>query len=506
MGSDRRRKGTLSGAAALKANAPLLIGGGVALYWTLEAFLLGGSGLLTTALAGMALWCLAVAAYGHPGAVDRNAFPLGAPLEGACGALLSGELGAAADTGVVVGGVGHGGATTANLRSAAATHQQSVSPQRNAATAVGTHDGEPTPHVGHFRPQRREASAGAVNTSSAADERLRLIPQTLAQLGGLLSAATTATVAVAADDSRGMVTPTYSEVSTYSFAATMSTCTIASSAGDGGAATVSIGEEGAKSKAAEKAAKAEAKRQRKEEKERERTERRLLREERRQAKRLAGSGGPNDPLYCRSCEGRRPPRTHHCRACDDCVVRYDHHCVWINNCVGAANLKAFFLFLVYFSLTALHFFSSLLLFLFGGAVFRTIHEKPMGYVLAVLLLAFVPCATGGAFVALSFLVSTAKGILANRTAYEVAVDDAATSETSPPAAVDARRTRYDRGHWLANAKEALGADVRLWAVPIRSLRLPLGYSRGTTLNTSPANNGAANARSAWDQRVALDAV
>lgn len=50
---------------------------------------------------------------------------------------------------------------------------------------------------------------------------------------------------------------------------------------------------------------------------------------------------------CGQCQTFKPPMSHHCRICNRCVSRMDHHCPWMNNCVGAANLKHFFLFLIY---------------------------------------------------------------------------------------------------------------------------------------------------------------
>lgn len=50
---------------------------------------------------------------------------------------------------------------------------------------------------------------------------------------------------------------------------------------------------------------------------------------------------------CSQCQSFKPPHSHHCRICNRCISRMDHHCPWMNNCVGAANLKHFFLFLIY---------------------------------------------------------------------------------------------------------------------------------------------------------------
>ena len=50
---------------------------------------------------------------------------------------------------------------------------------------------------------------------------------------------------------------------------------------------------------------------------------------------------------CSQCQTFKPPQSHHCRICNRCISKMDHHCPWMNNCVGAANMKHFFLFLIY---------------------------------------------------------------------------------------------------------------------------------------------------------------
>ncbi|KAK9462595.1 DHHC palmitoyltransferase-domain-containing protein [Lipomyces oligophaga] len=49
--------------------------------------------------------------------------------------------------------------------------------------------------------------------------------------------------------------------------------------------------------------------------------------------------------FCKKCNSKRPPRSHHCRICNQCVLRMDHHCPWTNNCVGHRNLLHFVRFL-----------------------------------------------------------------------------------------------------------------------------------------------------------------
>ncbi|KAJ1643734.1 Palmitoyltransferase [Dispira simplex] len=53
------------------------------------------------------------------------------------------------------------------------------------------------------------------------------------------------------------------------------------------------------------------------------------------------------PRYCRTCNGFKPPRSHHCSSCKRCVLKMDHHCPWINNCVGYGNYGHFVRFILY---------------------------------------------------------------------------------------------------------------------------------------------------------------
>ncbi|KVI06795.1 Zinc finger, DHHC-type, palmitoyltransferase [Cynara cardunculus var. scolymus] len=57
---------------------------------------------------------------------------------------------------------------------------------------------------------------------------------------------------------------------------------------------------------------------------------------------------------CDKCSAYKPPRAHHCRVCRRCVLKMDHHCTWINNCVGQRNYKAFFLLVVYATISSFH--------------------------------------------------------------------------------------------------------------------------------------------------------
>jgi len=63
------------------------------------------------------------------------------------------------------------------------------------------------------------------------------------------------------------------------------------------------------------------------------------------------TGGPR---YCRTCDGYKPPRSHHCRQCKRCILRMDHHCPWINNCVGHFNYAHFLRFLIYVVISCIY--------------------------------------------------------------------------------------------------------------------------------------------------------
>lgn len=60
------------------------------------------------------------------------------------------------------------------------------------------------------------------------------------------------------------------------------------------------------------------------------------------------------PRYCKTCNGYKPPRTHHCSSCNRCVLKMDHHCPYINNCVGFSNYCHFIRFLVYVNISTIY--------------------------------------------------------------------------------------------------------------------------------------------------------
>lgn len=49
--------------------------------------------------------------------------------------------------------------------------------------------------------------------------------------------------------------------------------------------------------------------------------------------------------YCQTCEGFKPPRSHHCKTLNKCVLKYDHYCPWVGNSIGHRNQTSFVRFL-----------------------------------------------------------------------------------------------------------------------------------------------------------------
>ena len=157
-------------------------------------------------------------------------------------------------------------------------------------------------------------------------------------------------------------------------------------------------------------------------------------------------------LFCGSCQSARPIRTHHCRVCNDCIVRYDHHCAWVDNCVGASNTKAFVLFLIYASITILHYLSSVFAYCSRGGIGATMSNAPIVGTIQVILvfIAAIGCMPA-AVVVFSFLASTVVSIARNCTTYE--------------AQFDAEEAKAHNRGWLLNCKEVMGPQVHMWWVP-----------------------------------------
>ncbi|TVU16533.1 hypothetical protein EJB05_40103, partial [Eragrostis curvula] len=61
---------------------------------------------------------------------------------------------------------------------------------------------------------------------------------------------------------------------------------------------------------------------------------------------MVGKDDLENYTFCTYCSKPKPPRAHHCRSCKMCVMDMDHHCPFIGNCVGAANHRAFVIFLI----------------------------------------------------------------------------------------------------------------------------------------------------------------
>lgn len=153
--------------------------------------------------------------------------------------------------------------------------------------------------------------------------------------------------------------------------------------------------------------------------------------------------GKADNSYCGKddCSNFRPPRSHHCKRCKQCVERMDHHCIWMNNCIGLGNHKAFFLFLVYFSINIVSYI------ILSLAVFYTHTEWNMLNVIF-----FISCFPVGYFI-FQLLRIQFWNITNNVTELEKIIN--------PPEIW----LKYDTRSKLENAKFVLGKSVTEWIFP-----------------------------------------
>jgi len=56
---------------------------------------------------------------------------------------------------------------------------------------------------------------------------------------------------------------------------------------------------------------------------------------------------------CHTCHIERPLRTKHCKACRKCVRVFDHHCPFTGCCIARNNYRWFYLFVLFFNLSAI---------------------------------------------------------------------------------------------------------------------------------------------------------
>jgi len=110
---------------------------------------------------------------------------------------------------------------------------------------------------------------------------------------------------------------------------------------------------------------------------------------------------------CGQCQTFKPLMSHHCRICNRCVSKMDHHCPWMNNCVGAANLKHFFLFLIYTWLS-----SSFALCVFGWNYFMCADESCIFNTVLIHLVRVMTVLAVGAFLfTSSMLMNVCYGLM-----------------------------------------------------------------------------------------------
>lgn len=58
--------------------------------------------------------------------------------------------------------------------------------------------------------------------------------------------------------------------------------------------------------------------------------------------------------FCKTCQAKMPPRSHHCVLCDVCIVKRDHHCWFAGYCIGYKNHRYYFVMLIYMTITAIY--------------------------------------------------------------------------------------------------------------------------------------------------------
>lgn len=166
---------------------------------------------------------------------------------------------------------------------------------------------------------------------------------------------------------------------------------------------------------------------------------------------------------CRKCNSLKPDRTHHCSMCNKCILKFDHHCVWVNNCVGFRNQKFFLLFLIYCSALGLYVFTSLVL--FYGVSSETLLDIHQGSTsIQVVFLAVVGLVFGLGLAGFSMM--HIHFVLNNKTTLE------SFERNRYKDVVDLRNgyvNLFDLGK-QENWREVMGADWRLWFIPVRTTR------------------------------------
>lgn len=60
--------------------------------------------------------------------------------------------------------------------------------------------------------------------------------------------------------------------------------------------------------------------------------------------------------FCHNCNNWKPERAHHCSVSGKCIAKMDHYCPWLGNAIGCHNIKSFYLFCFYQTLTGFVYF------------------------------------------------------------------------------------------------------------------------------------------------------